>query len=112
MHPLGDSNKELRFEESQGNLLIRDPKIYNWRGRYVSFTGSAELHLWDFQLDAIEIIDMLHNQVKCPKYTKFRNKDEEVCSKKDGRIYRIILCDDYCRCLGERCWCVIHVEPT
>jgi hypothetical protein len=112
MLPQGNSNEELGFERSQGNFLIRDPKIYNWEGRYVSFTGSAELHLWDFELEAMEIIDMLHNQVDCPKYTRFRKKDKEVCSNKDGKIYRIILCEDYCRCLRETCWCVIHVEPT
>lgn len=85
---------------------------FRWRDRYVQFTDSAKLHLEEFELDALEIIDMLHDPVNCPKYKKFRRTDIEICSRKDRRTFRIILFEDDCFDAGETCWCVKHVEPT
>jgi len=85
---------------------------FRWNDRYIQFTDSAKLHLEEFGLDAIEIIDMLHNSFPCPKNRKFRRTDIEICSRKNKRIFRIILFEDYCYDVREICWCVKHVEPT
>jgi hypothetical protein len=84
---------------------------FNWRGKYVAFTYSARLHLEEFQINAIELIDMLHNPVPCPKNRIFRKKDIEICSMKKGRIFRIILFEDYCIDVQADCWVVKHVKP-
>ena len=87
------------------------PNNFNWRGKYVAFTYSAKLHLEEFQIDALELIDMLHNPVPCPKSRVFRKKDIEICSTKKGRIFRIILFEDYCIDVQADCWVVKHVKP-
>lgn len=93
-------------------FTIYNPNDFRWNDRYIQFTDSAKLHLDEFGLDAREIIDMLHNPVNCPKHRKHRRTDIEICSRKNRRIFRIILFEDYCYDVKEICWCVKHVEPT
>ena len=85
---------------------------FRWNGKYVQFSYSAKLHLDEFRLSPLEIIDMLHDSVNCPNNRKFRKTDFEICSKKNRRIFRIILFEDYCYDVKAACWCVKHVEPT
>ena len=98
--------------QSLNGFTIYNPSDFRWNDRYIQFTDSAKLHLYEFGLDALEIIDMLHNPVNCPKHRKHRRKDIEICSRKNRRIFRIILFEDYCYDVKETCWCVKHVEPT
>ena len=85
---------------------------YRWNGVYIAFSTSAKLHLGEFHIDAIEVIDMLNDPVPCPKGKKFRKSNVEICSRKNRDIYRIVLYEDYCLDAGEKCYCVKHVEPT
>ena len=90
--------------------------IYNrdsfiWNERVVAFTDHAKNHIWEFDLDVYEIIDMLRNSFDCPKRRKHRRTDIERCSNKKGKVFRIILFDDFCIDYDEDCWCVKHVEP-
>lgn len=85
---------------------------FRWNGKYVAFSDSAKFHLEEYKLDAIEIIDMLHDDVPCPTTRRFRKTDIEICSKKNRQIFRITLFKDYCWDVGESCWCVKHVKPT
>ncbi len=91
---------------------IYNHNYFRWNDRYVQFSYSAKLHLEEFGLDAFEIIDMLNNPVNCPEYKKFRRTDIEICSKKNKKIFRIILFEEYCLDVREICWCVSHVKPT
>lgn len=89
-----------------------NPEDFRWRERYVQFTDSAKLHLDEFNLNAYEIIDMLHNTIPCPKSRRFKKTDIEICSKKNRQIFRITLFEDFCFDVDEICWCVKHVKPT
>jgi len=93
-------------------FTIYNPIDFRWKDRYVQFSDHAKLHLEEFRLDALEIIEMLHHPVKCPDLKKFRKKDIEICSNKNKRIFRIILFEDYCYDAREICWCVKNVKPT
>jgi len=86
--------------------------IFKWEGVPVQFTTHARIHLKICQLDAHEIIDMLHCHVKCPKTTRHKKTEREVCSNKNGQIFRIILFETYCYDAGQDCWCVKNVEPA
>lgn len=99
-----------RMSRSSGNF--NKPGCLRWGGVPVQFSTDAKGELWAFKLDAYEIIDMLDNPVKCPKHRKFQKEETEICSNKNGKIFRIIICEDYCRDVEEDCWCVIHVKPT
>ncbi|MDY6966592.1 MAG: hypothetical protein SVM80_11630 [Halobacteriota archaeon] len=93
-------------------FIAYNPDDFRWNDRYVQFTDSAKFHLEEFGLDVIEIINMLHDPVPCPKHRKFRKTDIEICSRKNRQIFRIILFEDYCYDVQETCWCIKHVEPT
>ena len=95
-----------------GYFITHDPNDFRWQDRYVQFTDSAKMHLEEFGLNALEIIDMLRDPVDCPTRRKFRKTDKEICNRKNKRIFRIILFEDFCYDVGETCWCVKHVEPT
>ncbi len=94
-----------------GGLTISDPNYYKWDDRYIQFTDHAKIECALFKIGVHEIIDMLHNQIKCPKTKKHNKSDKEICSKKNKKIFRIILFKDYCIDVGEICWCVRHVKP-
>jgi len=95
-----------------GNITAYDPNDFRWRDRFVQFTNHAKLHLEEFGLDVHEIIDMLHDPVDCPKKRKFHRTDIEICSRKNRRIFRIILSKDDCYNVGECCWVVRNVKPA
>jgi hypothetical protein len=94
------------------NFSDGDLNDFRWEGVLVQFTQSAKMHLWEFRLTPHEIMDMINDQVECPEYRRFNKKDTEICSKKDRKIFRIILSKAYCGEINEECWRVIHVEPT
>ena len=98
--------------QSLVNFPMHPPNNFYWKGKYVAFTYSARLHLEEFQIDALEVIDMLHNPIPCPKSNIFRKNDIEICSMKKGKIFRIILFEDYCIDVHADCWVVKHVKPT
>lgn len=85
---------------------------FQWEGRYVSFSSHAKMHLSEFKLDALEVIDMLNDPVPCPDSRRFRRQDVEICSRKHRKTFRIILADAFCDDVGEPCWCVENVKPT
>lgn len=85
---------------------------YRWGGKYVSFSSHAKMHLEEFDLDVLEVIDMLHDTVPCPGKRGFKRSEKEICSKKHGEIFRIILFEDYCYDVQEDCWVVKNVKPT
>ena len=37
-------------------------EAFTWNERYVAFTTSAEIHLWEFKLDVYEIIEQIANK--------------------------------------------------
>lgn len=86
--------------------------VFKWDGVPVQFTTHAKMHLDEFKLDAIEIIDMLRYQVKCPKMSRHKKSEKEVCSNKNGQVFRIILFETYCFDVGQDCWCVKNVKPA
>jgi hypothetical protein len=53
------------------------PDCLRWSGVAVQFSTDAKGELWVLKLDAHEIIDMLDNPVKCPKYRKFQKEETE-----------------------------------
>ena len=93
-------------------FTIYNPEDFHWNDKYVQFSDSAKFHLEEFGLDALEIMDMLRDPINCPKSNKFRRKDIEICSKKNKRIFRITLFEDYCFDVKDFCWCIKHVKPT
>ncbi len=92
-----------------GNLTIHD---FRWEGKYVAFTDHAKIECRLFKIDAYEVIEMLRDSFECPEKKKHNKKEKEICSKKNRKIFRIILFEDHCSDVGEDCWCVKHVKPT
>lgn len=78
----------------------------------VQFSDHATRELNFAQIDVFELIDMLNHQIKCPKFKKFSKSDEEICSKKNRKIYRIILGIDDCIDSSTKCYVVKHVKPV
>ena len=91
--------------------VIYNRENFLWNNRVVGFTDSAKNHLEEFKLDVYEIIDMLRHSFDCPEQRRHRRTEIEKCSNKRGKIFRIILFDDFCYVYNEECWCVKHVEP-
>ncbi len=94
------------------NFSIYNPKNYRWGGKYVAFSTHAKMHMEEFDLDALEVIDMLHDTVPCPGRRRIRRDEKEICSKKHRKIFRIILFEDYCYDVREDCWVVTNVKPA
>ena len=85
---------------------------YQWNGRYVAFNFHAEMHCNEFGLNPLEVVDMLNDPYPCPQPRRHRKEDYEICSRKNRKIFRIIVSDDYCVEVGEPCWCVRNVKPA
>lgn len=107
----GTSAKSSRRTQGAGNS-VDIYGVFKWDEVPVQFTSHAKMHLNEFKLDAIEIIDMLRHQVECPEMRRHRRTETEVCSNKNGQIFRIILFEDYCFDVGQDCWCVKNVKPA
>jgi hypothetical protein len=105
--------------QSFGNYAAYYYCKLRWKERLLHLSDDAKVECQIFKLDVYQIVGMLEDQVKCPKYRQFHRKDKkfkteeiEICSKKDRKIFRIIYCEDNCIDVKEICWLIIHVKPA
>jgi hypothetical protein len=112
MSHIGKKRPKIEMVRRGGSNLIDAYGVFKWDGVPVQFTTHAKMHLDEFKLDAREIVEMLRYQVKCPKISKHKKSETEVCSYKNGQIFRIILFETYCFDVGRDCWCVKNVKPA
>lgn len=79
---------------------------------YIGFTNHARQEMEDYEMDTINVMDMLDNSFPCHRPYRHRREDVEVCANRDNICYRIILGEDYCPEVQEYCWSVKHVKPA
>ena len=92
---------------------IMDKKDCLFEGLGVRISDSAFIHMRTFNIDAYTLCDMLSSPIDCPKRKRtgkaFRKTSKRVCSRRDSKIYNIIL-DEYLS-NEEKLWNVSHLEP-
>jgi len=89
-----------------------NPDSFRWRSSYIAFTNHAKNELWIYELDVIQVIDMLNSSFECKDTKKGVKTDIEVCSIRKRQIFRILLFHDFCREVQEDCLVVKHVKPA
>lgn len=81
----------------------------------VRLTDSGIAHLMVEDIDPYTLCDMILDDIPCPKKTKrrkkFRKKSIEICSRRNGKIYRILLDESYTYSINSEAYIVTHLEP-
>ncbi len=84
-----------------------------WYDQYpVRLSDSGISHLLVYDIEPQPLCDMIHDPIDCPKTRKHRRSSTEICSRRKGNTFRIILDLDYTHDIQDYAYIVTHLKPA